>query len=306
MEIKHLKYILEVARVGSITQASKILYVAQPNLSKIIKKLEDDIGITIFLRSVKGVELTREGQEFLDYSKSIIKQFEGLKDFYTKNRHDLITLSVSSARSSYVCASMISFLNKQYLNDPSLHIKFKEGTNFDVIHDVTNGNCDVGIIRHSASSSDYFLNLSKSRSLTAIPVCINKYMVLMSVDHPLASSDIVCCNDLQNYTEVIHGDFETTIFSFYRNEKINVCPKKNIINVYDRGSLLDIISNVHGTYMWTTSTHKKVLEKYDLIEKDTDIPTEECVDMIIYKTNSKLNNPTVEFIKIIKETTNNF
>ena len=62
MNILHLKYAVEVARVGSLNKASETLLVAVPNISRSIKELENDLGIVIFDRSAKGMFLTPEGE----------------------------------------------------------------------------------------------------------------------------------------------------------------------------------------------------------------------------------------------------
>ena len=77
MNILHIKYALEVARLGSLNKAAESLLTAQPNISRSIKELEADLGITIFNRSAKGMELTPEGEEFMSYAKEILKQIEG-------------------------------------------------------------------------------------------------------------------------------------------------------------------------------------------------------------------------------------
>ena len=64
MNTLHLKYVAEVAKTGSITQAAENLFMAQPNLSKAIKELEETLGISIFRRTSKGVVLTEKGEEF--------------------------------------------------------------------------------------------------------------------------------------------------------------------------------------------------------------------------------------------------
>ena len=61
MNILHMKYALEVAKAGSLTKASKVLFVAPPNISRSVKELEADLGIEIFIRTTKGVKLTPEG-----------------------------------------------------------------------------------------------------------------------------------------------------------------------------------------------------------------------------------------------------
>ena len=69
MNILHMKYAVEVAKVGSLNKAAESLYVALPNISRSIKELEADLGISIFNRSAKGMELTPEGEEFIGYEK---------------------------------------------------------------------------------------------------------------------------------------------------------------------------------------------------------------------------------------------
>lgn len=82
MNILHLKYAVEVARVGSLGQAAQNLILAQPNLSRSIKELEADVGIKIFERSTKGMVLTPEGEEFIGHAKEILTHIEQVELIY--------------------------------------------------------------------------------------------------------------------------------------------------------------------------------------------------------------------------------
>ena len=82
MNIMHMKYAVEIANIGSINKAAEILLIAQPNLSRCIKELESDLGITIFVRSSKGMLLTPEGEEFISYAKNILKQIDDVEQMY--------------------------------------------------------------------------------------------------------------------------------------------------------------------------------------------------------------------------------
>ena len=79
MTLLQLKYIVTVAAAGTISEAAKQLYIAQPSLTSAIKELENELGITIFKRTNKGILLSAEGEEFLGYespqmrAKRIIK-----------------------------------------------------------------------------------------------------------------------------------------------------------------------------------------------------------------------------------------
>ena len=82
MNMLHIKYAVEVARHGSLNKAAKALLVAQPNISRSIKELEADLGITIFNRSAKGMVLTPEGDEFINYAQSILRQIDEVEKIY--------------------------------------------------------------------------------------------------------------------------------------------------------------------------------------------------------------------------------
>ena len=82
MNVLHMKYAVEVARIGSLNKAAEKLYIAQPNLSRAIKELESSLGITIFDRSAKGMVLTPAGEEFINYAKNILKQIDEVELIY--------------------------------------------------------------------------------------------------------------------------------------------------------------------------------------------------------------------------------
>jgi LysR family transcriptional regulator, hca operon transcriptional activator len=70
MELRHLRYFIAVAEIGSLTEAAKHrLYTSQPSLSRQIRDLEDQVGVELLSRSVRGVELTAAGEAFLDHAR---------------------------------------------------------------------------------------------------------------------------------------------------------------------------------------------------------------------------------------------
>ena len=76
MNLLHMKHALEVAKAGSLSKASEALLIAAPNISRSIKELETDLGITIFDRTQKGMKLTPEGEEFIRFAKGILDQID--------------------------------------------------------------------------------------------------------------------------------------------------------------------------------------------------------------------------------------
>ena len=100
MNLLHMKQALEVAKSGSINKAAEVLLVAAPNISRSIKELEADLGITIFERTQNGMKLTPDGEEFLDFAKSIVGQIDRVENYYKKGHPKKQTFSLSAPRAS--------------------------------------------------------------------------------------------------------------------------------------------------------------------------------------------------------------
>ena len=78
MNLNVLRYAIEVEKNRSITGAAKQLFISQPNLSRDIRELEDEIGFSIFTRSSRGVVPTDKGREFLQLAKKAVRQYQAL------------------------------------------------------------------------------------------------------------------------------------------------------------------------------------------------------------------------------------
>ena len=75
MELRHLRYFVAVAEAGSLTVAAeKRLHTAQPSLSRQIRDLEHEVGVSLMNRSVHGIELTAAGRAFLDHARLTLTQ----------------------------------------------------------------------------------------------------------------------------------------------------------------------------------------------------------------------------------------
>jgi DNA-binding transcriptional LysR family regulator len=72
MELRHLRYFVAIAEEGSFTRAAERLWVAQPGLSTQIRRLEDEVGVQLFERHARGVELTGAGEIFLERARAVL------------------------------------------------------------------------------------------------------------------------------------------------------------------------------------------------------------------------------------------
>ena len=109
MNTLHLNYAIEVARTRSITLAAENMFMSQPNLSKAIKELEENLGFPIFERSTRGMSPTGKGSEFLIYARNILDQLEKV-DMLSNPENDRIQhFNVSIPRSSYIADGFTKF-----------------------------------------------------------------------------------------------------------------------------------------------------------------------------------------------------
>ena len=74
MTLQQLHQVITIAESRSMNEASRKLFVSQPNLSAVVRELEEETGITIFIRSNRGIVLTPEGEEFIGYAKQVVEQ----------------------------------------------------------------------------------------------------------------------------------------------------------------------------------------------------------------------------------------
>ena len=80
MTLQQIKYVITIADTGSMNRSAKLLFVSQPSLTSAVRELEREIGITIFLRTSKGVVPTNEGSDFIIRARQIYQQYELLTD----------------------------------------------------------------------------------------------------------------------------------------------------------------------------------------------------------------------------------
>ena len=299
MNFQHLRYVVEVEKVKSISKAAKNLYMGQPNLSKAIKDLEKELGITIFRRTSKGVEPTTRGIEFLQYANTILSQLDELQSLYTGEGEEKLRMRVSIPRASYVATAFTQFLAKNNGNQ-EMNINFKEESPNGTIQDVANGESNLGIVRYQSIYEDYFQGLFKENGLQWEILREFDMVLLMHKDHPLAKLSDIPYHLLDGYIEIVHGDYQVPSLSFHKisKEAHMERPAKRIC-VYDRASQLELLEDVEGTYMWVSPMPYTILAKYHLVQKAC-IAAGHDIDAAIYQDKTELTKMEVKFLNDIR------
>lgn len=285
MNLQHLRYIIEIEKTESISKAAENLYMAQPNLSKGLKELEEDIGITLFKRTSKGVILTEKGAEFMPFAKNIISQIDAIEKLYCNDKNDNISLSISIPRASYISDAFIQFIKTL---DPTsaISINYKETNAMRAISNLTDNNFNMGIVRYQEKYEKYFHILFKEKELMYKEICKFKYVILMSSKHKLAKAELVTINDLSKYIEIIYGDPYIPMLpalDVQRSETYDEINKR--IYIYERGSQFDLLSEVKTTFMRASPMPTRILRRYRLVEKNCTELDSVYKDVLIYNAN---------------------
>lgn len=304
MTIQQLVYLLETYRCGSISRAAQKLFIAQPNLSVAIREIEAEAGIQIFTRTHNGIQCTELGKEFLEYAQDVVMRFERLQQMGDLKKAPHRMLSVVTARSSEACFSMVAYIRQLAEQGCHFRIRMREGTNDEVIQSVSAGESDVGIVRTNTADRGYFLKIAESKELRLIHLSTAPYVVLFSRDHPLAGERYITQEMLKPYTEVVHGDYEMPMYPFsnYKYHRFRLDEEeKNVIFVYERGTLMDVLANVEGSYVWTSTTHPLLKDRYGLVERVCDAPPVEGQDVIVVDRHRPLTQEMKEFIALLQE-----
>jgi DNA-binding transcriptional LysR family regulator len=306
MNITHLKYALEVEKTSSISKAAENLYLNQPHLSKSIKELEDNIGITIFNRTSKGVIPTKQGAEFLVYAQNIVSQVEEVENMYKGGSHNEGKLSISVPMACYVAEAFIDFV-KAISDSDNISIDYHETNSLVAINNVTNGDNNIAIIRYQTKYEKYFLQFLEEKDLEVEPLWEFSYRVIMSVNHPLAMEKNIKCSDLEKYIEITHGYLTIPTLPVSKaRELMNYSASSKEIAVYERESQFELLRNIHTTYMWASPTPASILNTMPLVQKICEIKDNSYKDVIIRRKGYKLNNQEKLFVQSVKKVIGEF
>ena len=290
-----MKYAVEVARLGSLNKAADSLLIAQPNISRSIKELEADLGITIFSRSAKGMELTLEGEEFIGYAQNILKQMDDVERIYKKGSPKKQKFSISVPRACYISDAFAKF-SKSITGEPA-EIFYKETNSQRTINNVLNKDYKLGIIRYAESYDKFFKAMLEEKGLGYEMIAEFTYVLIMSRDNPLSQKENITFDDLTPFIEIAHADPYVPSLPLSKVVKDEL--PDNIdrrIFIFERASQYDLLSENPDTFMWVSPASEKMLSKYGLVQKKCVDNKRVYKDVLIYKDGYKLSKLDKEFI----------
>ena len=143
MTLQQLHQVITIAESRSMNEASRKLFVSQPNLSAVVRELEEEAGITIFIRSNRGIVLTPEGEEFIGYAKQVVEQYHLLESRYISSESKK-KFSVSMQHYTFAVKAFVEVVKAVGMDEYEFAVH--ETQTNQVIENVRNMKSELGIL----------------------------------------------------------------------------------------------------------------------------------------------------------------
>ena len=301
MTLQQLKYVTTIANIGSISEAAKRLFVSQPSLTKAIKELEKEMGITIFDRTNKGITVSKEGERFLGYARQVLEQAALLEEQYKSQSGGKKQFSVSTQHYSFAVNAFVELLKGAEIDQ--YDVSLRETQTYEIIDDVAHMKSEIGLLFYNDFNRPVLEKLIHTNELTFTELFTAHPHIFIGKNHPLANKDVVSMDELEEYPYISfeQGDHN----SFYFSEEIfSTVVRPKHIRVRDRASLFSLLLGLDG---YTVSSG--VIDEEVNGENIISVPlAEEGLMHIGYITNNKMHRSRLgqEYIQALEQYVGNY
>lgn len=261
MTLQQLRYIIEVAARGSMNEAARRLFISQPSLSKAVQELEQELQITIFRRTNKGIELSTEGTEFLAYARQVVEQADLLESRYRSARQAPQHFSVSTQHYAFAVNAFVRLV-EQYGRE-EYDLALCETKTHEIIEDVRLLRSEIGILYRNEFNAQVIQKLLASASLEFHSLFTAEPHVFISIRNPLARKARVTVEDLEPYPYLSFDQGEYNSFHF-AEEILSTLSHPKSIRVSDRATLFNLLIGLNG-YTISTGVLSKDLNGNEII-----------------------------------------
>ena len=226
-----------------MNKAAEVLFVSQPSLTSAVRELEKELGITLLNRGGKGVTLTNDGAEFLQYARQVVAQYERLLEKYGKGGTLRKKFGISTQHYSFAVKSFVEMV-KQFDTD-EYEFAIRETKTADVIEDVTTGKSEVGILYLSDFNRKAIGKFLKSNQLEFHSLIQCEPYVYLWKGHPLAKQKSIRLAELRDYPclsfeQGVSGNF------YFAEEILSTYDYIRTIKATDRATMLNLMVGLNG------------------------------------------------------------
>lgn len=243
MKLQQLRYVVKVAECGSITEASRRLFVSQPSITASIRDLENEMGVHIFERTNKGVIVSEEGETFLGYARQVLDQADLLEGKYKGTSEQVPHFSVSCQHYSFAVNAFVDVIRE--FDAARYDFTLREEQTHEIIEDVAHMKSELGILYLSEHNREVIERMLAANELVFEGLFCAMPHVFVCADHPLADHASVTLEDLEDYPFLSYEQGSYNSF-YYSEELTSTFERRKNIRVRDRATLFNLVMGLNG------------------------------------------------------------
>lgn len=243
MTLLQLKYVLAVAKWGTISEAAKNMFISQPSLTNAIRELEQELGLTLFYRNNRGVSLTPEGDEFLGYARQVVEQTTLIEEKYLGAAPAKHQFCVSAQHYSFAVEAFVALL-KEY-DGEEYDFRIRETQTYEIIEDVAHLRSEVGLLYLNRFNETVLRKTLREHDLKFEPLFTAKPHVFVGSSNPLAGKSSITLEELAPFPRLSYEQGEHNAF-YFSEEILSTLDSQKDIMVSDRATLFNLLVGLNG------------------------------------------------------------
>ena len=253
LDLKQLNYFMVCTDVGSFSEAAKILYTTQSNVSKAIKALEKSVGAELFVRQSRGIALTAQGNHVYKYACKIMDEVNALKDFSRSG--EVEWLNISCNPSSWFANRFVEFYNLHYAEN--IHCQVYNTSVANIMKRVRDYKDDLGFVYVMDSQKVAFQYALTRNNLEFIPLIHVDAILYLGQKHPLYSEKSIDQTELHKlrFIQSYQDEFTENNYWTVKDGKgkiltgMDVAVVTNSDYIMERMLTNSRLANISGNYL---------------------------------------------------------
>lgn len=244
MTLQQLKYVDAVAVCGSISEAARRTFVSQPTLTEAIRTLEEELRIAIFNRTVKGVSITREGEEFLASARQILDDAARIQEKYSGKAVRRPQFAVSCQHYAFAVDAFMEVVKENGAD--SYDFTLRETVTSEIIEDVARLRSEIGILYLSHRNERALSKILRKEELVFEELFTAKPHIFLGGKHPLAKKTVaILPHELDAYPYISYEQGAENAL-YFAEEVMPAIDRKKNIRVRDRATMTKLILGLNG------------------------------------------------------------
>lgn len=243
MTLTQLRYAIAVSNSTSMNEAARKLFISQPSLSSSMKDLEQELGIEIFRRTSRGIQVTPDGEEFLGYARQVVEQYELIQSRFITKDSVKTRFSVSTQHYTFAVQAFVETVKQFGLENYEFAIN--ETKTYEVIEDVRDFKSEIGILYLNDFNHKVLSKLFTENSLEFHPLMECPIYVYMWKGHPLAKEEEISMEQLDDYPCLSFNQGSYNSF-YFAEEVLSTYDYKQLIKCNDRATILNLMVGLNG------------------------------------------------------------